>query len=176
MKNNNDGTAKKPEDNTAWKFEIAGGQDLPDTPEDLKKMQPEIVTIDLPDVADIPGQENIHPAPLGELADTTISSADEEGDGLFDDDDLLIDDNDDVVTAQKKSLQEADEDMPGDDKNLRRTALDNEDEEGIPLNEEGFGLDITGKDLDIPGTEEDDANEEIGEEDEENNAYSNADN
>jgi hypothetical protein len=34
---------------------------------------------------------------------------------------------------------------------------------------------VDGNDLDVPGTEMDDANEEIGEEDEENNVYSNAD-
>ena len=33
-------------------------------------------------------------------------------------------------------------------------------------------LAVTGDDLDVPGTEDDDANEEIGEEDEENNYYS----
>lgn len=33
-------------------------------------------------------------------------------------------------------------------------------------------LAVTGDDLDVPGAEEDDANEEIGEEDEENNYYS----
>ena len=32
--------------------------------------------------------------------------------------------------------------------------------------------DRSGDDLDVPGSEEDDANEEIGEEDEENNSYS----
>ena len=39
--------------------------------------------VTLPDVEDIPGQENFTPAPLGEMADTTISSDDEEGDGIF---------------------------------------------------------------------------------------------
>ena len=34
--------------------------------------------INLPDAEDIPGQEHITPAPLGELADTTASSDDEE--------------------------------------------------------------------------------------------------
>jgi hypothetical protein len=43
----------------------------------------EIITLDLPDVKDIPGQEHIYPPPLGELADTTISSADEEGGDLW---------------------------------------------------------------------------------------------
>ena len=59
--------------------------DLPDSPADSRKMQPEKTILDLPDVKDIPGQEFIHPAPLGEMADTTISSDDEEGVGLLDD-------------------------------------------------------------------------------------------
>lgn len=53
--------------------------DLPDSEADAKQMQPEAVVMDLPDVKDIPGQEHIHVMPMGELADTTISSADEEG-------------------------------------------------------------------------------------------------
>src|SRR3954471_13705920 len=60
-------------------------QDLPDSQHDLDRMQSEEVTIDLPDVKDIPGQEHIHVMPLGELADSTISSDDEEGEGLFED-------------------------------------------------------------------------------------------
>ena len=47
--------------------------------------------------------------------------------------------------------------------------LDQRDEDGELLNEK---TDLSGKDLDVPGSEEDDANEEIGEEDEENNPYS----
>ena len=41
--------------------------------------------MDLPDVEDIPGQEHVQAPRLGELADTTIASADEEGDDVFDD-------------------------------------------------------------------------------------------
>ena len=52
--------------------------DLHDSPSDEERLKPEITTIDLPDVSDIPGQENIHVPPLGELADVTISSDDEE--------------------------------------------------------------------------------------------------
>jgi len=52
---------------------------------------------------------------------------------------------------------------------LRDAKLDRVDNEGDPLNE---GNDLAAQDLDVPGSEEDDANEEIGEEDEENNAYS----
>lgn len=59
--------------------------DLTDPQRDQDRLKPEEVTIDLPDVKDIPGQEFVHAPPLGMLADTTISSADEEGEGLFDD-------------------------------------------------------------------------------------------
>jgi hypothetical protein len=59
-------------------------RDLQDSPRDEARLQPDEATLDLPDVKDIPGQEFIHPPAMGELADTTISSADEEGDGLFD--------------------------------------------------------------------------------------------
>lgn len=59
--------------------------DLQDPPRDQERLQPEEVVIDLPDVSDIPGQEFVHPPALGELADTTIASDDEEGVGLFDD-------------------------------------------------------------------------------------------
>jgi len=165
---------------TQRKFNIAGGQDLPDNLKDEEKMKPENITIDLPDVEDIPGQENVKPIPMGELADTTISSDDEEGVGLFGDDDeddeLVIANDSNVSMQEKKDLQLAEEDMPtDDDTNLRKASLDNEDEDGEPLNEGGFGEDVTGDDLDIPGSDADDANEEIGEEDEENNAYSASD-
>ena len=61
--------------------------DLPDSLQDQDKLKPELTTINLPDVEDIPGQEHVRPAPLGEMADTTIASDDEEGVGLFDDED-----------------------------------------------------------------------------------------
>ena len=113
-------------------------------------------TIDMPDVQDIPGQEHVRPPRLGELEDTTASSADEEGE---EDDDLGFDDSD--------------EREPGtEDDVLDEAALDNTDEDGDPLNEESFGEDVSGDDLDVPGADEDDDDEGIGEEDEENNEYS----
>lgn len=174
--------------------------DLPDNAHDQERLNSEGGVFDLPDVKDIPGQEHVKPAPMGEMADTTISSADEEGEGLFDDEDgadLFADDdanqeeddnkgddnngvtnnpsgNDaDVSPLEKELLANADQDMPGgDDERLRQAKMDNEDEDGEPLNQEGFGTDVSGSDLDVPGTESDDANENIGEEDEENNQYS----
>lgn len=60
--------------------------DMPDSPEDQEKLKPEVTTINLPDVSDIPGQENVTVPQLGEYADTTISSDDEEGTRIFGDD------------------------------------------------------------------------------------------
>ena len=54
--------------------------DLQDSVRDQEKLENEETTINLPDVKDIPGQEYIHAPNPGEYADTTISSADEEGD------------------------------------------------------------------------------------------------
>jgi hypothetical protein len=169
--------------------------DLPDSPQDQEKLKPEVVIMDLPDVKDIPGQEHIHVPPLGELADTTISSDDEEGASVFDDGheedfpgepvmDIAVSDepeedetkpvmgNDaDVSDEEKEILRRADQDMPTtDDINLRRSALDNKDAEGELLNEDS--QDVSGDDLDVPGSELDDDNEVLGEEDEENNPYS----
>lgn len=46
------------------------------------------------------------------------------------------------------------------------------DDSPVPLNEKSFEDDMSGADLDVPGSELDDAQEEIGNEDEENNYYS----
>ena len=56
-----------------------------------------------------------------------------------------------------------------EDGELHTATLDNTDDDGEELNE---SIDTSGADLDVPGSEDDDANEEIGEEDEENNSYS----
>ena len=162
------------------KFNISGGEDLPDNPRDKAKLEPETAVIDLPDVKDIPGQEFIHPAPMGEMADTAIASDDEEGIGIFEDEEdeeIISSDNTSNVSRQERNdLQHADENMPTkDDQSIRNATMDSEDEDGEPLNEEGFGTDVSGSDLDISGADADDANEEIGEEDEENNVYSAAD-
>jgi len=71
--------------------------DLTDPPSDQERLQPETVVIDLPEVSDIPGQEHFVPAPLGILADTTISSDDEEGTIGDESDDLDVLDNDDAI-------------------------------------------------------------------------------
>jgi hypothetical protein len=152
--------------------------DLKDSPEDEEKLKTEEIIIELPDVKDIPGQEFVHPAPLGMLADTTISSADEEGEGLFPEDDdedtdMIMGTDADVSGDERKTLKTGEDYMPTrDENNLIGANLDNTDFEGEPLNEGSFGDRRSGKDLDIPGEEIDDPNEAIGEEDEENNEYS----
>lgn len=137
-----------------------GSLDLRDSSKDAEKLKADKGTIDLPDVSDIPGQEHIRVPSMGELADTTISSADEEGDGLFDDED-----EEDSSIRTTGNLDPSSK----DDNDLRRSLLDSRDNEGERLNE---SVNVSGSDLDMSGIDEDDANESIGEEDEENNHYS----
>jgi hypothetical protein len=80
----------------------------------------------------------------------------------------------DISPAERSLLDESlTNSLSVDNNNLRRSAIDLTDADGDPLNEASSNL--AGEDLDVPGAELDDAQEEIGEEDEENNFYSNAD-
>jgi hypothetical protein len=145
------------------------GNDLQDSPADEKKLQPDEATMNLPDVDDIPGQEHVRPPKIRSVADTTISSDDEEGDRILGDSDTDAD----VSRTEKTLLARAGTTgFTEDEKQLRKAKLDSRDNEGELLNEKSFGDDLSGDDLDVPGSEEDDDNETIGEEDEENNAYS----
>ncbi|HUB59808.1 MAG TPA: hypothetical protein VL978_03840 [Puia sp.] len=140
-------------------------------------------TIDMPEVRDIPGQEHVRAPRLGELADQTASSADEEGDEVLgpldgeDDEDVRMDRSSNVSAAERADLAFAARDDGGvDEETLRRGLLDSTDEDGTPLNEKSFGEgrndDISADDLDVPGADDDDRDEALGEEDEENNDYS----
>ena len=145
-------------------------QDLHDPEKDERKMQPEETTLDLPDVKDIPGQEHVRPPELKEFADVTISSDDEEGKGIFERDEIEFDSNTNVSGTEKDLLRQSAEGRDSkDEQQLHGASLDKVDNEGDPLNEEN---DLAAQDLDVPGAEEDDSNESLGEEDEENNAYS----
>lgn len=137
--------------------------------------------IQIPNSYDIPGQEHITPAPLGDLADTTASSADEEdivnGTSLDERDDdgtqIVMGTDADVTAEDIRMLEAADQNMDTiDDENLQNAALDNVDDDGEELNEKSINTDMTGEDLDVPGSELDDNDENEGEEDEENNYYS----
>lgn len=131
--------------------------------------------MDLPEVSDIPGQEHVRPPRLGELGDTTASSADEEGDnvdGLNDDDDLKLSRGSNVSRDERRALANVDNrEVDTEDEVLNEAALDSTDDDGDPLNEEGFGEDVSGDDLDIPGADDDEYDEEIGDGDEENDGY-----
>lgn len=154
------------------KRKIDKNSDLKDNKHDRERLEKEETTIDIPDVKDIPGQEHVHVPRFKEMADTTISSDDEEGKNVWKDEDESSGDS--SVSKQERDLLEdaADARMTRDEDSLQRSALDSTDNEGEPLNEDSFGEDLSGSDLDIPGAEDDDENEAKGEEDEENNSYS----
>ena len=139
--------------------------DLQDSPDDVKHLQPEETTMDLPDVEDIPGQEHVRPMPAGEMADTTISSDDEEGKGVLDEEEEIFDDSSNVSKTERDLLRQSANSMATeDDLALQRAKLDRTDNEGVPLNEK---TDLSGEDLDLPGDDE-----KLTEDDEENNPTS----
>jgi hypothetical protein len=154
--------------------------DLKDAKKDQQKLQPEYTTIDMPEVKDIPGQENVIPPQFLEMQDVTISSADEEGEGVLDDlntdDQSIITNSSDVTKEEKKLLKKSAGHQPTDEtKDFNEMALDDKDDDGELLNEKGIKQDRSGEDLDTPGTDIDDDDENVGEEDEENNIYSQRD-
>jgi hypothetical protein len=76
--------------------------DLKDSKRDEERLKPDTATIDMPEVKDIPGQEHVHVPPMGELADTTASSDDEEGKGLLD----ILDDNSREVLRKQPPIND----------------------------------------------------------------------
>lgn len=154
--------------------------DLTDPQRDQERLRPDEATIDMPEVKDIPGQEHVHVPPMGELADTTISSSDEEGAGILDelneeesDEDIVMGTEADIPTADREMLERGDDYMPTRDADrLNQASMDSTDFEGEPLNEASFGPERTGRDLDTGDIGDDDKMENIGEEDEENNQWS----
>lgn len=81
------------------------------------------------------------------------------------------------VTPEERALldQSIDNGLSTDHHNLTSATLDNLDEDGDLLEGASHSADFTAESLDIPGAELDDDNEMLGEEDEENNSYSQAD-
>lgn len=82
------------------------------------------------------------------------------------------DDEDKITKNELELLDKAGNEKGGNDINEGASQLDSTDDDGIALNE---GTDLTGKELDVPGADLDDEDELIGEEDEENNSYSESD-
>ena len=149
--------------------------DLPDSPRDEEKLKPEETYIDLPDVKDIPGQEFVHVPPAGMMADTTISSDDEEGRRVFEQDDsedLRTGNDADVSRSERKALERIDYMPSVDEDNLNRAGMDNVDFQNEPLNERSFGEERSGRDLDIPGNTDETRTDAMGQGDEENKLYS----
>jgi hypothetical protein len=180
--NNNRGSSGGERDMTTNRTEQHSSipNDLPDSPHDQERLQGEETTIDLPDVKDIPGQEFVHAPPIGMMADTTISSDDEEGEGLFDDAsneddedaDLKMGTEGNVSRQERQTLAATDLSRNGDDDRLRRASMDNTDFQGEPLNESSFGAERSGSDLDIPEETDETTTSAMGDGDEENKYYS----
>lgn len=82
----------------------------------------------------------------------------------------------DITPLERELIDDSMTNQPSEDnKNLKESELDIRDEDGTLLNENEGGRNLSGDDLDVPGASLDDADEAIGEEDEENNSYSEAD-
>ncbi len=128
-------------------------EDISDSPEDQEKLKPEEVLMDLPELKDIPRSgksgKNLENLP----GDTTISSADEEGDELFEDEDL---NDEDVSPLEKKLLKESFDPSYDTDLPIESLSLDDLDNEGESLEEAGQDKDLFGKDLDDELIEEED--------------------
>jgi hypothetical protein len=133
-------------------------EDITDSPEDQKKLKPDEATLDLPELKDIPGSRR-----SGEYAnlvpgDTTLSSADEEGDELFENGDDL--DSENVSPLEKKLLNESFDPAYDTDLPVNSISLDDKDNEGEFLDEKGLKQDLFGKDLDDDLIKEEDEESE----------------
>jgi len=155
--------------------------DLPDSKKDQEKLKPEIVTIDMPEVHDIPGQENIEVPNIREMQDVTISSEDEEAEELLSELNTREEgndrDNNDNVSVEEERLLRRSAGHPEtpESKDYKAMSLDTRDDDNEALNEKASNNDRFGEDLDVPGAELDNEDEDNGEEDEENNQYSRPD-
>ncbi len=155
--------------------------DLPDSPEDQEKLRNVETTIDLPDVKDIPGQEFVNVPAIGEMADTTISSADEEGESVFgSDQDVSAAPGSadfDVRPDEREALRDTTYMPTRDEDRLRQARMDNVDFQGEPLNEKGFGdgQSLSGGDLDIDADDANAQSDAMGQGDEENQLFSESD-
>ncbi len=182
-KNDNDKNRTDKEKKTDFSTELQG-EDIQDSPSDEERLQSDSFRIVLPEVSDIEGQEHVeNAAPLGEIADTTASSDDEEG--IRNGNDLWADEEEqeepivmgteaDVTPEDLQLLGDPDQDMDmGEDEAISTEGLDDTDFEGDPLNEGKSDLFTTGSDLDMPVN--DGSNplaDSMGQGDEENDYYS----
>ena len=145
--------------------------DIQDSPEDQAKLKSEEVTLDLPELKDIPGASRSGKNASLLPGDTTISSADEEADDLLDDDDDddLTEENNlrdetKVTPVEKKMLRDSLDPSYDTDLPVHSISLDRKDNEGVLLNESGMDRDLFGEDLDDSLVKEEDEESE-GEDD-----------
>ena len=136
--------------------------DITDSPEDQEKLRPDQASLNLPEIKDIPGAGRSGKSASNLPGDTTISSADEEGDDLLGDDDLDGDnENDDNVNPlEKKLLRNSFDPSYDTDLPINSLSLDEKDNEGESLEEKGQAKDLFGKDLDDELIEEEDEESE----------------
>lgn len=151
--------------------------DLPDSPKDTENLEQEETTVNIPDVKDIPGQEFVNAPPMGELADTTVASADEEGSDIFGDEQEFERGGAGTVSRDERNALDRTDYMPTtDEDNLQRASLDSTDFQGDALNERGFGETrgdtVAPDDLDTNTADNETGEPLPGEEDEENDTYS----
>jgi hypothetical protein len=133
-------------------------EDIADLPEDQEKLKPDQGILELPELSDIPGgiksEKNRDLVP----EKTTISSADEEGDEVFDED--IVSSENDVSPLEKKLLSESFDPSYDNDLPVDSISLDDEDEQGEHLEEAGQSGDLFGKDLDDELLKEEDEESE----------------
>lgn len=156
--------------------------DLPTSDRDKKELEAEETYIDLPDVKDIPGQEFVNVPRINEMADTTASSADEEGERIFGPDSRVSaapgSEDFDVRPDELEALRDTTYMPTRDEDRLRQARMDNVDFQGEPLNEGSFGegQSLSGADLDTDTAGDETRTEAMGQGDEENKLYSEGDN
>lgn len=159
-----------------------GSGDLTDSTSDQERLKNDSVALNMPDIQDGPGQEEIAtpvttawPDELPDVFDNAetrlVGNAlpdDQEDDVAF-----LMGTDADVTVDDLLLLGDPDKDQDGlEDEQIRNEGLDDTDFDGDLLNEAIVDNDSTGEDLTVPGSDLDDADEAIGAEDEENNYYS----
>jgi len=130
--------------------------DLTDPEKDQQKLQGDQGTMGLPELEDIPGQKNTDPSLRVPPGDTTISSADEEGDKV------LGSKNDEArITPLENNLLNQSLKPPYDaDLPVGEISLDDRDSEGERLEESGPQQDLFGEDLDDDLVEEEEEESE----------------
>lgn len=124
--------------------------DLTDSERDKERLKPEETIIDLPDVADIPGQENVHVPDMHEMADTTISSDDEEGTNIFNEPNSKDLTNDRFGAAQQLNEDDL---IIGDDEELEADIEEDEDDEELTDDDISVTDDSVDEDSDVSDDE-----------------------